>query len=140
MKYVVMVSHGMMASGIKDSLEMLAGAKEEVLALGLLNGQGVDEFKENLKQLLEGVTTDDEVIVLGDIVGGSPLSTTLNYLDEAKLLAKAIIIGGMNLPLALTCVLMKDTMATDQLPGVVIGEATGSIKQFQLATDEDDDI
>ncbi len=140
MKYVVMVSHGKMAAGIKDSLEMLAGKREEVLCLGLLEGQGVDGFKENLKVLLESVSKDDELIILGDIIGGSPLSTTLSYLDEAKLLGQAVIIGGMNLPLVLSCVLMKDTMATDQLVSAIIKEATGSIKEFVLESGEDEDI
>lgn len=140
MKYVVMVTHGKMAAGVKDSLEMLAGKREEVLALGLKDGQGVDEFKTNLASMLAGVTTDDELIVLGDIIGGSPLSTTLSYLDEAKLLDRAVVIGGMNLPLALSCVLMKDTMATKQLAQAIIGEATGSIKEFVLETGQEEDI
>ncbi|MDD3809693.1 MAG: PTS fructose transporter subunit IIA [Erysipelotrichaceae bacterium] len=140
MKYVVMVTHGKMAAGIKDSLEMLAGKREEVLALGLLESQGADEFKANLASMLAGVSKDDELIVLGDIIGGSPLSTTLSYLDEAKLLERAVVIGGMNLPLALSCVLMKDTMPTDQLVSTIIAEATGSIKEFVLETGQEEDI
>ena len=52
-----------------------------------------------------------------------------------------LVLGGMNLPLALTTVLMKDTLDDDLLVASVTSEATGAIKQFVLETkDEDDDI
>ena len=39
MKYLIMVSHGQFAEGLKDALSMLAGQREDVLALGLQNGK-----------------------------------------------------------------------------------------------------
>ena len=35
MRYVVMVSHGQFANGLKDALMMLAGQREDVIASGL---------------------------------------------------------------------------------------------------------
>ena len=38
------------------------------------------------KQAVQAVTGEDEIILLADIVGGSPLTTSLNVLaDEGKL-------------------------------------------------------
>ena len=141
MKYVVMVTHGLMAAGTKKQPGNACGQNAmKYWHWDCLRARGVDEFKTGLAELLQDVTKDDELIVLGDIIGGSPLSTTLGFLDEAGLLSKAVVIGGMNLPLALSCVLMKDTMDLGQLVPAIIAEATGSLKEFVLASDEDDDI
>ena len=109
MKYVVLVSHGEFAPGLHKAVNMLAGEeREDVLSTSLVNGMGADEFAENVKQVLSVVGEDDEIILFADIVGGSPLATTANVLLETGLLAKTRMIGGMNLPLVLTCVLSKD--------------------------------
>ena len=86
MKYVVLVSHGDFATGLKTSLDMLAGKRDDVIAVGLPDGKTADEFALMFKQAVQAVTEEDEIILLADIVGGSPLTTSLNVLaDEGKL-------------------------------------------------------
>ena len=46
----------------------------------------------------------------------------------------------MNLPLALTTVLMKDTMARDDLVVQVLNEAQSALKEFKVVNDDEDDI
>ena len=48
-------------------------------------------------------------------MGGSPLTTAMDILNLKGMLNSAIVIGGMNLPLALTTVLMKDAFDNDTL-------------------------
>lgn len=142
MKYVLLISHGQMAAGLKDSLAMLAGNREDVLAFGLENGSNVEAFKNTLKEGLAHIKPEDELIILGDLIGGSPLSTTLSAVDEMDLMDNSVVIGGMNLPLGLTCILMKDNMDIHSLVPLVLQEATGSLKQFSLENndDQEDDI
>lgn len=45
MKYILLVSHGMMAPGLHNALGMLAGEdREDILSTSLKNGMGADEF------------------------------------------------------------------------------------------------
>ncbi len=44
MKYLVLVSHGEFAAGLKTSLMMLAGQRDDVIASGLPDGKTADEF------------------------------------------------------------------------------------------------
>ena len=74
-----------------------------------------------------------------DIVGGSPLATTANVLLETGLLAKTRMIGGMNLPLVLTCVLSKDDEETSELIDELIEGAREQIKEFVIAVDDEDE-
>ena len=140
MKYVVLVSHGEFAPGLHKAVNMLAGEeREDVLSTSLVNGMGADVFAENVKNLLSVVGEDDEIILFADIVGGSPLATTANVLMETGLLARTRMIGGMNLPLVLTCVLSKDDEETDELLGELIEGAKDKIKEFTISVDDDEE-
>lgn len=140
MKYVILVSHGLYASGLKDALFMLSGEKEEVLALGLENGQTIDDFTLNFQEIIKNIKEDDEIILLGDLIGGSPLTGAISVLSEKHMLEKTTILGGMNLPLALTTVIMKDAFDRKDLVQQVLGEATGALKEFVVETQEEDEI
>ena len=108
MKYVVIVSHGMLAPGLHDAVKMLAGEDSpEVLSTSLLNGMGADEYADNFRKLISVVGPEDEIILFADLVGGSPLSFAANVLAEEGLLGRTLMIGGMNLPLVLTTVLER---------------------------------
>ena len=136
MKYVVLVSHGEFAKGLANALAMLAGEKKEVIAVGLENGKTADEFAEVFKEAVSPITAEDEIILLGDLIGGSPLTTALNVINEKGLTNNTVVLGGMNLPLALTTVLMKDK---EMLPQAVLGEAHEALKEFKLASEDDDE-
>lgn len=140
MKYVVMVSHGQFANGLKDALFMLAGQREDVLSSGLENGKSADEFAEEFKKTIDCIKQDDEIILLGDLIGGSPLTTAMNVIHEKEMSDHCMIIGGMNLPLALTTVLMKDTLDQEVLLQQILQEGQTALKQFKIENDEDDDI
>ncbi len=82
MRYLVMVSHGTLAPGLHSVLKMLGSDAPNILSTSLVDGMGADEYVENVKALLAPVTADDEVVLLGDILGGSPLTNAMNTLAE----------------------------------------------------------
>ncbi len=96
MKYIVLVSHGTFAPGLHNALKMLAGDdREDILSTSLENGMGSDVYVENVRKCIEGITEDDEVLLLGDLVGGSPLTLASNVIAERGLLSRTVIIGGV---------------------------------------------
>jgi N-acetylgalactosamine PTS system EIIA component len=133
MKYVILVSHGQLASGFYSALSMLAGKdRKDILFQGLEDGMSTDKFSENFKVVIENVTTEDEIILFADIAGGSPLTTALNVLANKGLLSRTFALGGMNLPIVLTGILMKDSMNMEDLKKALLREAGESIKEFKL--------
>ena len=140
MKYVFLVSHGELAHGMHTALKMLSGEnREDILSVGLADGMGADVFVENVKKCLSVVGTEDEILLFADLVGGSPLTNAANTIAEMGLLDRTVMIGGMNMPLALSAVLMKDTMETKDLVDMLIPEAREELKQFQITAEESDD-
>lgn len=142
MRYLVLVSHGTFASGLHSALTMLAGSeREDILSTSLENGMSGDVFSENFKRLTDHITSEDEVILMGDIIGGSPLTMAMNVLGERKLLDKTKVLGGMNLPMALNGVLLKDDeeMELDMIISIIITEARQTVKELVLETKADED-
>ncbi|MGO5441753.1 PTS sugar transporter subunit IIA [Megamonas funiformis] len=138
MKYVILVSHGKFANGLNDALSMLAGNREDILSVGLENGKSVDEFAALFTEKVKDISTDDEVILLGDIIGGSPLTNATNVLVNKGI--KTVILGGMNLPLALTTVLMKDTVSLDEIADQVLEQARMAMQEFKIVEESEEDI
>lgn len=142
MRYVILVSHGQFASGLYNALTMLAGkGRKDVLFQGLEDGMSTDQFGEKFKTVIENVANEDEIILFGDIIGGSPLTTAVNILASKGMLSKSLVLGGMNLPTVLTGILMKDSMSMEELKETLLETAVESIKEFKLTdTEQDDDI
>ena len=145
MKYLILVSHGGLAEGLKTSLAMFAGDKmNQVIAVGLKEGKSVDDFAVDFRESISELTADDSVLVLADIVGGSPLTTAATVLEEAGKLDGTLILGGMNLTMALTAVVMKDVLDGDDLSATILSEARSALQPFEVsatgAEEDDDDI
>lgn len=140
MKYLLLVSHGGFAEGLKASLAMFAGDKmDQVIAVGLKDGKTVDDFAKDFRQAISGLTAEDSVVVLADIVGGSPLTTACSVLDEVGKLDDAIVLGGMNLPMAITSAVMKDMLEGDAFVQAVLPEAQAALQEFKIVSDDEED-
>lgn len=143
MKYVVLISHGTFAQGLHSVLKMLAGGdRADVLSTGMEDGMGADVFAERFKETISPIGDEDEIILLADIIGGSPLTNALDVAAKAGMLDRTRAYGGMNLPMALTAVLMKDTVDKDTLEMSMLTESKNAMARMELHTEEDgeDDI
>ena len=158
MKYVVLVSHGTFAPGLKSVLAMLAGGeREDVISVGLEDGMSADTFAENFRNAISGIKSEDEIILLMIrrpprstlfpyttlFRSGSPMTNALEQISKKGLEEQTVVFGGMNLAMALTATLMKDDVDTELLKDSLISEAKNAIKEFVLdsgADDQEDEI
>lgn len=140
MRYLLLVSHGTMAPGVHSVLRMLLGERDNVLSYSMEDGVSADEFVAKLREVIAPITADDSVVVLGDIVGGSPLTNTLNTLTEAGLLAKTLAFGGMSLPMAISALMaIEDGLDDSALVQGVVAEAREGARQVELVLDDEDE-
>lgn len=139
MRYLVLVSHGTLAQGVHSVLKMLMGEREDVKSTSLQDGMGADEYIANLKELLGTVTPSDEVLLLGDIVGGSPLTNALNVLSELGLLPRTVALGGMNLPMAMTALMGLQTQDMSELAESMVNEARSGAHRIAIVQDSEED-
>lgn len=139
MRYLLLVSHGTFAPGLHSVLDMLVGTREDILSCSLRDGEGADEYVEELEKVVAPITADDEVILLGDIIGGSPLTNALNVLSGKGLLARTRALGGMSLPMALTGAFDLQADDEDALISSMLSEAQAAMREVELDLDDEDD-
>ena len=139
MRYLLFVSHGTLASGMTQALGMLVGEREDVRQVAFQDGMALPAFKEEVEKVLAPMTAEDEIIVLADLVSGSPLTTTMAAISEKLGLANVRAIGGMNLPVAVTAVEEEDSPLDDTVSAMMTCAAE-QVKQFSTDADSEDEI
>jgi PTS system N-acetylgalactosamine-specific IIA component len=140
MKYVILVSHGTFAPGLHSVLKMLAGGdRSDIISASMEDGMGADDFVRRFDEVTKSITGSDEIILLADIIGGSPLTNALDFLSQKGLLSNTVAFGGMNLPMALTAVMMKDGMDRENLRSSLLLEAKNAMMEMELRIKEDED-
>lgn len=136
---VILVSHGEYAQGLHDALQMFVGKREDIQSIGLRQGEDSASLKSRILELLSPLQMEDEIIVLGDLIGGSPLTTMIACLAEKNMLANAVVLGGMNLAMALNAVLLKE-QGIQVAKEMILTEAHDAVKEFVFEEQEEDDI
>ena len=144
MRYLLLVSHGTFAPGLHSVLDMLVGKRDDILSYSLRDGEGADEYVSELEGVISPITSDDRVLVLGDIIGGSPLTNALNTLAAHGLLACARAFGGASLPMALTAAMDLQSADEDALCSSMLSEGQAAMSEMALdlgsAEDDDEDL
>ena len=70
MRQYIIASHAHFATGIKESVELLSGARDNVHDLSMFVDGRMD-VAEEAQKLLAGMSADDDVVVCTDLFGGS---------------------------------------------------------------------
>lgn len=99
---IILASHGGMAKGMLESAQMIMGELEQVQALALNPQDDPLSLAEKMKEAAKAVDTGDGVILLVDLMGGSP-SNASAYLAKDGV----PVITGMSLPMLLELLGMR---------------------------------
>lgn len=134
---IILVSHGKLAKGMKDTVEMIAGQQENLEAYEAYeNGTSDDSFINDLKKSLASSKNDD-VIIVTDVLGGSVNNEATQLLKDHPNLT---ILTGMNLPLIITLVTTVNSGISDEKVSEAIDEGKkGVLSVNKLMTEEDDE-
>ena len=93
MKGILLVSHGKMAEGMIDSLQMFFGANIPQLDfLSVKMDTGAEEFRNAVVQKIEELDSGDGVVIFADVLGGTPFNQSATLVSD-----KVDLIAGMNL-------------------------------------------
>lgn len=96
-KDLILISHGQMAAGVKESCELIMGPQEHVHAICLLPEEGPEDFEAKFNQEI-AACDDDEILVFADLMGGTPANTISRLIMGGK---KIHLIVGMNLAMVI---------------------------------------
>ena len=131
MKYLLLVSHATLAQGIEGALEMLLGSRSFIFACGMEDGMAPATFREKVEEIIAPIAPQDEIVLLADIAGGSPLKNALVALDNKGLGDNVIVFGGANLPMAISaCMGIEDGLDLDAIRDALLADGTQAVKQI----------
>ena len=94
---IILASHGDFAKGIMQSGSMIFGEQENVKAVTLMPSEGPDDLKAKMKDAIASFESQDEVLFLVDLWGGTPFNQANALFEEHK--DKWAIVAGLNLPM-----------------------------------------
>ncbi|MGP6139260.1 PTS mannose/fructose/sorbose transporter subunit IIAB [Jeotgalibaca sp. A127] len=126
MKNIVLVSHGLLAEGVKSSLEMIAGKQPNLHTISLAPDGDNLQFGEELEHKMKTFT--GETIIIADLLGGTPANVSLQiYRDNPDV----EIISGLSLPVALECVL-----GSNRSPDAILASAKETMVDLKASSKE----
>ena len=131
---IIVTGHGNFATGLISSLELIAGAQENLI--------GVDFLEEDTTESLEKIIEDaidklgNEVLVLSDLAGASPFraAAELSQKNEDKNIK---IIAGTNLGMLLEVSLCREGMNSLELLEMAVNSGHTAIKTFEIKNREE---
>ncbi|MBW6411447.1 PTS sugar transporter subunit IIA [Clostridium weizhouense] len=126
---ILLVTHGKFSEEILKSAELIVGKQEKILTLGLQHGDSVEMLGYKVKESIETLEDGDGVLVLVDLMGGSPYNVVA--LNSGKLLdIKFRCITGINLPMLLEAITMREIYELDDLANHCIETGLTGIKEL----------
>lgn len=78
----IVVSHGIFASALIRSIELIMGKKDSLYSLELLDEESLDSFKYRLEILLKDLKKHGEVIILSDFPIGTPFNAATMLMES----------------------------------------------------------
>ncbi len=102
---VLVATHGEMAKGLFDAIDMICGAQEKFSIVSLERGQDAESFGEELGEKINELNSDEGVVVLVDLLGATPMNQSALNLYKSD---KVEVITGVNLPMVVTATMERD--------------------------------
>lgn len=95
---LVLVSHGNFAGEALKSAEMIMGCQDRVRAVAVMPGMDLEQVKKELDNAIDEVSGINGVIIMTDIIGGTPTNAGGYF---SMLRDNVAVITGFNMPMLL---------------------------------------
>ena len=126
---VLLVTHGNFSEAIIKSMELVFGRQEKLEALTLNHGDDVEELTRQVKERAKELDDGEGVLVLVDLLGGSPCNVTASCLKQEGLEC----VTGLNLPMLISVLEEREDGTLRSMPNVGMEAGkTGIVNVKQL--------
>jgi PTS system mannose-specific IIA component len=95
---ILVVSHGRLAEALISSVEFLVGELKRIKGLSIWPKESKKEIKHRIQQKIAEIDDGDGVVILTDIMGGTPTNIALSFLEDEKV----EVVTAVNMPMLLT--------------------------------------
>lgn len=136
---VIVMSHGKMTLGLKDTLMMVSGEKENVYFIPFNPSDSTEEYEKKVRVVFHSIPNNHQVLMLCDLYGGTPANIASKLCLENN--DRIAVVVGVNFPILLSVTINQDLDLFDSIDNI-IEEGQQSIMRvanITLAKNEDDE-
>lgn len=108
---ILVVTHGNLGKEFLKTAEIIIGKAENAEALALAYEDDVLVLKDVIREKITQLDQGDGVMVFTDLFGGSPNNAAAANLKDLKFKG----ITGLNLPMLIECITMREQMDAEEL-------------------------
>jgi PTS system mannose-specific IIA component len=95
---IIVVSHGRLAEALVSSVQFLVGNLKRVKGVSIWPRDRKEEVMDRIQKGMREVDDGDGVVILTDILGGTPTNISLSFLEKERV----EVVTGVNMPMLLT--------------------------------------
>lgn len=130
-KRLLIATHSTFAEGIKNAMELVTGQQDSVSTLCAYTGD-MSEVETPVREIVDGLAPDEELIIATDIFGGSVNNEFMKYLSQKNI----HLISGVNLPLLFELVSSLDVKDTKKAVEAAVDNSKEQIRYCNLLLDQ----
>ncbi|MBN1265186.1 MAG: PTS sugar transporter subunit IIA [Anaerolineales bacterium] len=130
---IVVVSHGRLAEGLTDAVQMIVGPQEQLEAIALLETEAVEDLMEKIEASIKKVEKGEGVLIFVDIPGASPFNASARIAMENKAIR---VVSGMNLPMLAEVLVSREGSDLESLQKLALQSGRDGIKSLQDILDQ----
>lgn len=134
---IIVLSHGDLANGLKDTMMMILGEQEDTYFISFTPSDSVEDFEKRVKVIFNSIDKENQVLILTDLYGGTPnhVATALK-LEQPQ---RVEVVSGVNMPLLMTAVLSKSMNLSDSIDHIIAECHTGITKIEAVTENHEED-
>lgn len=129
---ILILSHGELSKVIYETAVMVAGKVDNVEHMSLKEGDGVEAFLQDVITRINAATENGEVLVLTDMVGGSPMISAAKAISQVSRPDSVGIVTGFNLPMLLEVLTQRKSLNMQQAIKLSVDTGINGIKHICL--------
>lgn len=103
---IIISGHGNFATGLRSSLNLIAGNPTNIEYVDFVESDTIETLKEKYMNAIKNLSNCNNILALADLTGGSPFKTLVELKAEVE--TPLEVVGGTNLPMILEISMAKD--------------------------------
>ncbi len=121
---ILVVAHANLGETLIETVHFILGKEQEnLMSISIDIQQNPEHLRKKIKQGIAKVRTDNGVIILTDMFGGTPSNLSYSFLEEGSV----EVISGVNLPVLLKAVTARYKMDMEKLTTTLVEHGKRSI-------------
>lgn len=105
----IIVTHGLLAQGLVNAMDMIMGPQESIIVIGFFEEDSVDELEQKIEELVASRGSGEGALILVDLFGASPFNASARVASRHP---NVDVITGINLPMLLELAIQRQNQSS----------------------------